>query len=105
MIRKIHKLVDSVNYRTPALPLRLREVGKLSAIRDMKLQVKRMRSEILKTTRSKERDPRSEKLKISGVSHHSLTVYHAYPITTDRLYHSTTQICRREVSKPWYLRC
>jgi hypothetical protein len=59
MIRKIHKLVDSVNYRTPALPLRLREVGKLSAIRDMKTtsqknairdlknyKVKRTRSEI-----------------------------------------------------------
>jgi hypothetical protein len=61
----------------------------LNAIRDLKTAT--------------ERDPRSEKLKISGGSHRSLTVPRASPVTHDRLYRSATQICRNEVSKPWYL--
>ena len=32
-----------------------------------------------------------------------MTVSHAYPVTTNRLYRSATQICRYEVSKLWYL--
>jgi hypothetical protein len=38
-------------------------------------------------------------------SHRALTVSRVYPVTTDRLYHNATQICRSVVTKPWYLRC